>query len=624
MSENNSGFENFVTTLESFKSLQSGISGSRIKKLTNFALENVELEEKMVSSIINYSKTCQDSHKLGALYIIDSIAKVYLEQARAHKQYIKSTAKPGTYAHAVYVLGEAIQDLLYDSISKSNAENTEKVRMLIDIWDRVGLFPKGHLNAIRAKCFAMGDYNSTSASLSNAFNKHKSDDAKITYAQDPQERCTQILNNLNDSSNLSSKNHTHLNVSIPAELTNSSVPSKQQDALVQLLITIQQQLKSASSTSSRRSSVIAPPPPSQVAHVTTEYGSRRLRERNEEDRHVSKRSYRSRSPPSGRRNSLNNRNQNVGHMNNNNNNNNYNINSDNFSTVIGMNNHHLYPNEMNIPSNSHYRVKNVGFDPSLPPDHVKVFSRTLFIGGVPMHMKEWELSNILKPFAEVQSVILNNQRKHAFVKVYSRQEAENVLMNFNRDGSYNLRTRWGVGFGPRDCCDYQNGISIIPLKRLTEADQKWAVSAQWGGTGGQELTTGLVFDEPDIIIGDGVSSKVISQRMPTDGTRNGPRSLKRNPMPLQSGSYATPPQQQQPPQMVQPQPYGSPNQLYGQLQPNMLPPQQQQQQSYYAMNGQQQVPPPPPPQQQVQQNVADPTAQLNSLMNMLNQQQQRS
>lgn len=70
-----------------------------------------------------------------------------------------------------------------------------------------------------------------------------------------------------------------------------------------------------------------------------------------------------------------------------------------------------------------------------------------------------------------------------------------------------MQTRWGVGFGPRDCSDYTTGVSIIPLDRLTDADRRWMLTATHGGTGGIPLTGGLVVEEPDIEIGQGVSSK---------------------------------------------------------------------------------------------------------------------
>lgn len=89
------------------------------------------------------------------------------------------------------------------------------------------------------------------------------------------------------------------------------------------------------------------------------------------------------------------------------------------------------------------------------------------------------------------------------------------------------QTRWGVGFGPRDCSDYATGISIIPIHKLTEADRKWMLSAEYGGSGGRPIESGMCVEEPDIEIGAGVSSKAISRRMQTDkGGSNGPKSTR--------------------------------------------------------------------------------------------------
>lgn len=90
-----------------------------------------------------------------------------------------------------------------------------------------------------------------------------------------------------------------------------------------------------------------------------------------------------------------------------------------------------------------------------------------------------------------------------------------------------LQTRWGVGFGPRDCSDYATGVSIIPIPKLTEADRKWMLTAPYGGSGGRPIEAGLCVEEPDIEIGAGVSSKAISRRMQTDkGGQNGPKSTR--------------------------------------------------------------------------------------------------
>ena len=48
---------------------------------------------------------------------------------------------------------------------------------------------------------------------------------------------------------------------------------------------------------------------------------------------------------------------------------------------------------------------------------------------------------------------------------------------------------------------------MIPISRLTDADRKWVLTAEYGGTGGVPLQEGMVIEEPDIEIGAGVSSK---------------------------------------------------------------------------------------------------------------------
>lgn len=66
---------------------------------------------------------------------------------------------------------------------------------------------------------------------------------------------------------------------------------------------------------------------------------------------------------------------------------------------------------------------------------------------------------------------------------------------------------WAVGFGPTKFADYKMGESTLPIDVLTDADKKWMVTAEFGGTGGLEIQEGMVVEEPDIEIGAGPSSK---------------------------------------------------------------------------------------------------------------------
>lgn len=552
-----SAHEDFVVTLESLKELKSGISGSRIKKLTTYALENVNAEGYLIKKVIDYSRTCPATHKLGSLYVIDSIGRAFLNKCNGKNQAVKSNAQPGTYSHALFTLGENIQTLLGDGIEVSNAEKKGKIKDLIDIWDKADLFQKGILNAVRGVWFALKDNSKTSSS----------------QVSDPKERAIQILSNLKPLDSIP------FDINIPTDL-DSPDPAFQKAALFQLLSTLQARMGCSAQAAAVSDASPDNKGPSQrqesqrqqhqahQRHEPTQYIGRSVRSSKRVDSNQER--SRSKSPK---------RNENINNQ------------STNSPTTIISNEHHLYPEERNIPSNPHYRPRHVTFNPSIPADHIKVYSRTLFVGGVPNTMKERDITRLLGKFGEVQSVILNNSRKHAFVKIYSRQEADSILMNFNTDESSPLRIRWAVGFGPRDCCDYQHGFSIIPMHRLTEVDRKWSLCAEWGGTGGQSLQPGMVFEEPDIIVGEGVSSKAISQKMPTD-RGNGPKSGKTSNN-TATFCHHTPVYSHQ----------SAPT--YPSIYQNITP--QIPQSNMY---------------QQQQPAAFDPTAQLNSLMSMLNKQQQ--
>ncbi|KAF2156186.1 hypothetical protein K461DRAFT_275300 [Myriangium duriaei CBS 260.36] len=173
------------------------------------------------------------------------------------------------------------------------------------------------------------------------------------------------------------------------------------------------------------------------------------------------------------------------------------------------------------PSMPANQPKWISHDPSIPQNSIKVLSRTLFVGGCAA--PEHELRAIFARFGEVQTCIANPDKRHAFVKMCTRADAvaakegmEELAIREPSILSKARQTKWGVGFGPRDCCDYATGESIIPLSSLTEADLKWALNADYGGTGGRNLQGGMVMEEPDIEIGAGVSSKAMSKRLGPD------------------------------------------------------------------------------------------------------------
>lgn len=81
------------------------------------------------------------------------------------------------------------------------------------------------------------------------------------------------------------------------------------------------------------------------------------------------------------------------------------------------------------------------WDHSLPPDNIKVLSRTLFVGGVTSN--EAHLRSLFSKYGKVQTCIVNVDKRHAFVKMINRRDAEAARMGMEeyRDGSTQLRVR---------------------------------------------------------------------------------------------------------------------------------------------------------------------------------------
>ena len=556
--------ERFNQILKELPTLAApGVSGSRIKELSTIASTDFdkEKESKIIAALYSSCKSAAPSHKLGTLYVVDSVTRKLKDGAVASNETINASAPDGTFASAVYKIGQLIESLMDDAMEYLlDPVTISKIGKLVEIWDKNHTFDSEILRKIKDKHFKSTTPPGTPPKSSVEPVKPTSDESKDSNSillalaslakGDADNSATDYTSNSAAPGSVPVNGATDPTASLLANLAagaGSQTPHQQQqqpndqNAIFNMLQQLQGGAGGAQSSHS-----------SSGTHSSggiDEYSSgRRGGSRDQTNNY--KRS-RSRSPTRQIKSpvaapSVLALQQNIQNLkqqkaaaaaNSNNNNQGYqsppqqyqqnhhrNANSHQFNKDPAFVPPSAMNGEMNLPGTPHYRPRNLGFDPSVPQGTIKVLSRTLFIGGVPRNMDERALAQVLRPFAEIQSVILNSERKHAFVKVYSRSEAEKIITSFNKDNSLPLRTRWGVGFGPRECCNYQHGISIIPIERLTEADRNWVVNAQWGGTGGQPISSGMVIDEPDIEIGAGISSKAMSKKMPTNSARNGPKS----------------------------------------------------------------------------------------------------
>ena len=65
--------------------------------------------------------------------------------------------------------------------------------------------------------------------------------------------------------------------------------------------------------------------------------------------------------------------------------------------------------------------KYIDWDETLPRDNIRVLSRTLFVGGA--GGTESEIRSIFSRFGRVQTCIVNQDKRHAFVKMLTRPDA---------------------------------------------------------------------------------------------------------------------------------------------------------------------------------------------------------
>ncbi|CAJ0747453.1 24743_t:CDS:2, partial [Entrophospora sp. SA101] len=142
----------------------------------------------------------------------------------------------------------------------------------------------------------------------------------------------------------------------------------------------------------------------------------------------------------------------------------------------GINLSQQQPGQISAPINP---VTTIAPDPTVGMEYIKVLSRTLYVGSVSEDMPKNAMQEMFTKFGPVSVVTI----------------------------------RWALGFGPKDCFDYMNGESLIPITKLTETDKKWLVTSKQGGTGGRPVVGGVVVEEPDIVVGEGLSCGSINKKM---------------------------------------------------------------------------------------------------------------
>ncbi|KAG0636928.1 hypothetical protein HOY80DRAFT_1010973 [Tuber brumale] len=644
--------ENALQAMQATKA--PGVSGTKINQITELSLRNVQSESVIIQKVYTHFKKCPGTHKLGPLYVVDSIARKYLEQAKRLHEPVSHAAPDGTFGAGVHRITNLLPALMNDILQNAPPEeNKDKIDKLVTIWERSSTFPPEVLADIKQRIAAspmsiVPNARSTTPagsppphlqSLAGQIQNHpvyqppqahQIPQSMIPNAQS--QNATTTAGILQALAQMAKQNKTAMPSQAPSQQQTpvpqysppapqqqpSGMPNLSQSASSLVVSQPQQgqvpmaQMPYTSAPPNQNPNAAIPmmgnqlggmflgqpgqgqfpnfppqpPPPPPIPQqgaasagieqmallqLLLQHGGMNLPQltqsfgnlasgqggpgadlgavlpawtqimnaaqgQNQQDssrsgddgygrgqRNREHYSPPSRSPPrygrDARRGRSRSRSPNRFDRGSPRSRRDRSRTPPRFSNGKGQAERHVTPTALpKFP-------KHVEFDPTIGPNNIKVLSRTLFVGGVTI--TDDELRKLFEKHGYVQSCIVNQEKRHAFIKMLTRQDAVKARqgMETYRADNMTIRTRWGVGYGPRDCSDYQTGISVIPIDRLTDADQRWMVSAEYGGTGGQPLEGGMCVEEPDIEIGQGVSSKAISKRFPTDsGGAKGPRS----------------------------------------------------------------------------------------------------
>ncbi|KAL9640089.1 MAG: hypothetical protein Q9164_000524 [Protoblastenia rupestris] len=626
--------------LQSMLSLKPpGVTGGKISSVTTLCNTHIQFETVLIQRIYTHFKKAPSTHKLGVLYVVDSVTRGWVEQARKAGQALGPSERPtdGTFAAGHKRVTELLPSFMNDIINTAPEDQKARITKLIDIWERSGTFAPDMLSSFRQKLAApptkatrtttppgsppkdfiplnengnsgtmpaqpqntssilqaLANIAKTNASMpgqpsqagpgnmqnvQNPYTQNMPPSVNAAATMPPFTQAVSAMGAVNGANPYGAMSSTpnfsqtlpqmqggQINAPQANPMPQGGAPTPEQlQQQVQIIQMLQAQgvpqdqwaavLSALMAAGAGGANAAAAAP--QQNWGQTQYSGRDDTSRDRTGysdpygmRSPSGRHRRSRSrSPSGydrRRDASPRRRRDSPTYGA------YGRGGDDRSSRGGNPYRQRSPDRYQRSDSPNGRdqtipppgPKNIIWDHSLPSDHIKVLSRTLFVGGVTS--SDDTLRKIFEAFGTVQTCIVNVDKRHAFVKMITRQDAITAKegMERYRNQEMQLRTRWGVGFGPRDCSDYSTGVSVIPLHKLTDADRKWMLTAEYGGTGGKNLEGGMVIEEPDIEIGAGVSSKAISRRMATDkGGQQGPRSSRDPPnQQTQNDSYRQPP-----------------------------------------------------------------------------------
>jgi protein NRD1 len=129
--------------LQSLQALKPpGASKGKITAITNLCVGNVQVncskicifsiinslilqsESAITQKLYRHLKRTPGTHKLGVLYVVDSVTRQWIEKARQSSQELSGGAAPeGTFAAGVHRITELLPSLINDTVQNAPADH---------------------------------------------------------------------------------------------------------------------------------------------------------------------------------------------------------------------------------------------------------------------------------------------------------------------------------------------------------------------------------------------------------------------------------------------------------------------------------------------------------------------
>lgn len=79
------------------------------------------------------------------LYVVDAVARQWVEKAKAAAQPVSKNAAAGTFASGVQLIRDVLPVLMTNLVQSAPDNQKEKIAKLLDIWQRGQTFPSDML-----------------------------------------------------------------------------------------------------------------------------------------------------------------------------------------------------------------------------------------------------------------------------------------------------------------------------------------------------------------------------------------------------------------------------------------------------------------------------------------------